>query len=694
MADWQDDPTEADALFDRGMRHMEAGRLHPAGDCFKRVVELVPAHAEARFQWAVYLHEVGEEDAAVREAREALKLDPDNLSAALLLGECYYQLDKLAMATTVAKDSISRHPFAAPAHTFLGRCLSVTDQEEANECFRRAVELDATYADAWLGLAKGRFDQNDYEGSLEFLEKAHEADPDASGPLLYRGVAEATLGRREQAEKSLLQSIELDPEAPMAYFNLGKLFVVTDRPAQAIVAFEKALEVAPDYLHAGNALVPLYLDKAQEEEETSDKLRWIDKLLAISAELLLVHPKDASLLQFTAIAHHMRDDLAQAEQFFRKAISSEPHRADARANFAGLLLALKQPEEAEVMARSAAAIEEESARVFGVWAEALQTLDRKGEAMDVLMKGVRTAEEPMPLAFELIQLADPVEHREPVLVTLQKLAARFPEDPRAHMLLGDWYHLLGEPTEARDCILHAVELGYDNPIIYRRLGQCEAKLKHYEKAQEYFVKAYNDDPEDSELGYMLATLLFRNDRFQESREILRGLCAAEPDDIRFWSGLHMTASALDDPEDGMRALLEMARLAPEDGSLLLALQHDWHRLATMETNPLWRSYLIQLYQGLNYIPEGWAKPKIQEATTRSLSAPVDSTGHLVAKLFTAQNSSNGLKALHLHQKIIKLDPELGAPLLNRIQAVAILYLTVPLVFLFVLLVVIQSMTSP
>ena len=73
------------------------------------------------------------------------------------------------------------------------------------------------------------------------------------GGYTLLGIALMRLGKREEAQTSLLNAIKLDPKFEEAYYNLGVLLEHSDRK-QAQSLFSKALELDPDYAVAHREL--------------------------------------------------------------------------------------------------------------------------------------------------------------------------------------------------------------------------------------------------------------------------------------------------------------------------------------------------------------------------------------------------------------------------------------------------------
>jgi len=141
----------------------------------------------------------------------------------------------------------------------------------------RAIQLEPTNADAWDNAGLALFYMGKYAEAQKAFEKAIEIRPESA--LYWNNLAGAL---REQddlanAEKILLDHVlQLDPNLPIAYLNLGLVYLRADRPDLAGTALQRAVELLPPDQAASAAN---YLEQAQEPD------RWLrlgDLLLANS----------------------------------------------------------------------------------------------------------------------------------------------------------------------------------------------------------------------------------------------------------------------------------------------------------------------------------------------------------------------------------------------------------------------------
>jgi len=159
--------------------------------------------------------------------------------------------------------------------------LSTGGTDEAVRDFNRALELDPSYSDAYVGLALAAFAESEDEKGELYLRKAVQTDPRDSEALLLlgsaileRGDAQKALEVMKRAEeinpydynvlvnlgtvhtragdlregaRCYMRAAELYPEKPLAYYNLGQVFYAGGQKEEAVRYLEKALKADPSY---------------------------------------------------------------------------------------------------------------------------------------------------------------------------------------------------------------------------------------------------------------------------------------------------------------------------------------------------------------------------------------------------------------------------------------------------------------
>lgn len=84
--------------------------------------------------------------------------------------------------------------------------------EQALADFNRAIDIDPTHQDGYLGRADTLNVMGRYEASLQDYNRALEIKPDMAEAYINRAIAYSHLGRYEEAIADYEKGLELDPE--------------------------------------------------------------------------------------------------------------------------------------------------------------------------------------------------------------------------------------------------------------------------------------------------------------------------------------------------------------------------------------------------------------------------------------------------------------------------------------------------
>jgi len=148
---------------------------------------------------------------------------------------------------------IESTPDSAPAHFNLGlaytRAGKMTSAERA---YRRAVELDPAFLEAWVNLAGTLLHQWRFKESLEAGRKAAELDPNLAQVHFDMGQAHLYLGDAEAVVRCNERALELAPDHPAATYFLAVGMLATDRVQEARKYLNRAIDLgykpAPELL--------------------------------------------------------------------------------------------------------------------------------------------------------------------------------------------------------------------------------------------------------------------------------------------------------------------------------------------------------------------------------------------------------------------------------------------------------------
>ena len=334
----------------RALEALERGELK---DARRQCHEYLQLNVNDTVAWRLLgsVETAARDYAAAQIALErASNLDPWDASNALAAASFAIACGRRKDAIEDFRRAVSLASGQAEILTLAGEGLgNLGHLEEAEQCFRKALDSDPCYHRARFGLALAWLAQGSAVEAIELMRDILRAQPELAPVWLQLGGALITTGGYEQAETALRRHLELSPDnatsltwlgaarqfqgdfdaaetlyraaldrapdSPDARANLGKLLQATGRPNEAAVHFRHALTVAPRHLGAASGLAAwqdnqgLY-SEALETLDTSDADPTNPELAPIRARVMrrLDRTADARALLEAAL---QREDLSE-----------------------------------------------------------------------------------------------------------------------------------------------------------------------------------------------------------------------------------------------------------------------------------------------------------------------------------------------------------------------------------------------
>jgi tetratricopeptide (TPR) repeat protein len=241
--------------------------------------------------------QAGQTRTAVLEAEEAIRQNPDDLTARRILGRIYTRMIGDPQQRKINEDMVKRaieqykkvgekEPADLDTWLMLGRLYKVAQNSvDAEKAYRKALELDPNNEDAMSGLAMVYADLGDNKSASEMLRKVADKSP---GMRTLTALA----GTYEQ----------------MREYGL------------AAESLKKALEFSPGSNPELKRALAQNLMLAEQYDEA----------LQVYQELLAEDPKDGQSQLRVSQIYRQKHDFAKAREASRKALEIDPENLEVR----------------------------------------------------------------------------------------------------------------------------------------------------------------------------------------------------------------------------------------------------------------------------------------------------------------------------------------------------------------------------
>ncbi|MFL6227403.1 MAG: tetratricopeptide repeat protein [Pyrinomonadaceae bacterium] len=263
------DPADANALVALARAYLRHKEIPAAGRVLEgavaRGLDAAPVYAAL----AEVYEAAGRVENAIPAMRLALARDPKNETYRFRYGLLLTDASAPAASVIRLREALKEFPASARIWLALG-IAQLTDGKnaDAEESFRRSLELDPKSVPALGYLGTTYAERGDYEQALACYERAIAAD--ANQAVVYYLAADTILklpgGDSAKAEQYLKRAISLEPTLAAARLALAKIYERAERWSDAAPQLERAVGLAPDLNEAHYHLGRVYQRLGRSED--------------------------------------------------------------------------------------------------------------------------------------------------------------------------------------------------------------------------------------------------------------------------------------------------------------------------------------------------------------------------------------------------------------------------------------------
>ena len=229
----------------------------------------------------------------------------------------------------------------------LGVALDDVGDAEAEAVFRDNVNRAPAFAPSWYSLGNVLLRRDDVAGAVEAYLAATRAAPNDVLAWTNLGVASARLGRQDDAVIAYERAVELsEGNHPEALYNLASMHTVAARYPRAPALWQRYLEFRPHHGEAWHGLAVCLYNRGD----------WQAAAEAYRKALALM-PHNVEAMREMALTLKRLNEITAAEILLLEALRLAPNNGEVLNTLSGVLTDLRQPDESVAVLRQAIAAE-------------------------------------------------------------------------------------------------------------------------------------------------------------------------------------------------------------------------------------------------------------------------------------------------------------------------------------------------
>ena len=378
-----------------------------------------------------------------------------------------------------------------------------------------------------------------------------DAAPENPDHWFHYGVAVASLGRRQEAEKAFEKAVEIGPRHVKSWYWLGMIRNNMDRDSDALEAHEKATELAPDWARpwCDKALSLAKLGRYEEAGEAFDESLKLD---------------DKDVFAWANKGYMLREAgrLEEALGAFTKAIELDKDSADAWDSKGDVLRTMGRLDEAIQCFEEAVRLKPDYAGGWHNLGHAFFIQGNYAESIQPLDKAIALSyPEPKSHAMKVVALGQLGQIEKAIEVCDDGLNKW--DDVELFRLKSGLLGMLKRHEECLAVVNQAIEIGFtdDEMLIWK--GATLIELKHFEEALTQFNEVLERSSGNLQARCGRAYCLCKTGKLGEGKQEIDQVVEGNPTDARSWYTRSHIYVSLEDKVEMLASLEKAIQLEPE-----------------------------------------------------------------------------------------------------------------------------------
>lgn len=450
-----------------------------------------------------------------------------------------------------------------------------------------------------LGLAVLTFNQTHCYFDIPTLWQSVIArNPDAS--IAYNNLGVYTLNQGDDARSLELfnKALEADPKNYLAVNNLAYLRMRAKDYAGAVELYRKALKLAPRAVKTYTGIGWAY-ELGGDREQAAKSFEYSLKLLpdqplaharlavvlakqhdtrgAIdhAQQAIKLKPNDLEVALLTGDACTLVGDDQRAAAFYRLACQNHPDSVDAHARWARVMARLGHIDEAITAYRQALALYPGDADLLVHFADALVLDNKPSDAVTQYEKALALVSDNLDAHVGLGTALLSMGKLDDAIAQMKRCVELEPDKPEHLLTLASTYAQAGRLEDAAKQYTLALKINDQDATAHGNLGAILAMAGQSDKAIEHYRRALELNPDFADAHNNLGVLLMDSGRYEEASAHLQRAVEINPSytDARMNLGdamMHLSRYA-----QAAEQFTQVLKLQPGRGEAILRLARAW-----------------------------------------------------------------------------------------------------------------------
>jgi tetratricopeptide (TPR) repeat protein len=433
--------------------------------------------------------------------------------------------------------------------------MDAGDLEGAEKEAKLGLRDSSTRSMAWATLGAIRIRQKRYAEAAECLNTALRLSPGLVGARINLGEVYALTGRKAQARETFKAILHADPNNPEAHFALAQLESDSGNFSGSLSAAEPNLAelrhspdgillLAKDYagLKQKDSLLALVNDWNGLPEAPADTSTAFASLLTksglnqLALEVLEKAKSSGEVSYDMALAlgnlYFSKDDLNGAFESYEAALSLNPGCVDCLLHLAKIATQQKDSEKALAYLIKAKRRKPDNPEILFEFGKACLELDLPDDALPALEKASRLRPNNDSYSYVLASANVSKKQYEVAGKLFQALLAKHPDDPVLNYAMGSLLFLEVKLSEAAKYLHKSIELQPNQTVAYYYMALVSEGTGENDQAIATLRDVLRRDPDYGPAYEALGRILVKEKKYAEAQQILEKAVVLNPESVK------------------------------------------------------------------------------------------------------------------------------------------------------------------